>query len=313
MLNPNKLLIKKFSIGTSLQISLDEYKYIINNYGKYIHDIYFSPPLGDKYHSRTTVMKELACIKAHDYLFEVLNLFKANGILIELALNTYNLADEDIINAIQYITSIIEIDSIVTLNEYGHIVKKIIPNKQIIYSYNNGVRTQSDIDNIDNIFNEIVLGNSAIRNFNLVSYAKTKKFITKLLINNGCSFNCLWCRNDNLCKSIFEKNLKYFTVEQLYAMQSIFPWELHKYYLNNNNIDRLKISNRPCSFDYLTKCLYSYINNYDQDLIKNNVGYYHLWGRLGQIPHFYRSFDFKRINEFKKMLWENQIDLSMFT
>ena len=58
-----ELLKKKFSIGISLAMEYEDYKKIIDDYEYYIYSVYFSPPLGHKFHSRSIIGKQLEDIK----------------------------------------------------------------------------------------------------------------------------------------------------------------------------------------------------------------------------------------------------------
>lgn len=301
----NPQLYKKFSIGLSLETTLEEYKQLLDVFGIYIYDIFFSLPLGNDHHSRRQTAYEFSKEGAKDQFISILRLMKENGIKLEAALNTPMLNKNLVLEAFDYLQNYIDFDSIVTLKDYGQMAKERFPQKQLVYSYNNEIRTKEHVDSVPPVFNEVVIGNSCIRDLQLLSYIKLKGFKNKLLVNNGCSFNCYWCNKPGTCKPIFYRNLEQYSAEELYALQSIFPWELHKYILNKVEIDRIKISSRPSGYDFISNCLYGYISNNDHELSKR-PGYYNLWGRLGHFVSYYDSFDFDRINAIKEKIWSGQ-------
>lgn len=49
---------KKFSIGLALDSEPEEYENLFLQYGNYIDNLYFSPPLGDRFHGRTKVAEQ---------------------------------------------------------------------------------------------------------------------------------------------------------------------------------------------------------------------------------------------------------------
>lgn len=295
---------KKFSFGISLEIDLEEYKKIINKYGNYINSIYFSLPLGKEFHTRSKVVEEYKEKNATKKLFEILKLFRDNNIKLEVVINQYGVKNEQLMEAIMFINQYIDFDSICTLDEYISVLYSNYPEAYFISSFNNLKISLNDIKNTSHKYKQIVVGKNFMRDIRLLKQIKLENFDSKLLLNNGCSFNCASCRaGTKQCTDIFNKNVKENGIQKLYAIQSFFPSELHRL-LNKIEIDELKISNRPCNYEYLNNCLDSYINN-NESYIKDNIKNYHLWGRLGKFTAFYKYFDFDEIKRLKEELWKN--------
>lgn len=294
-------LYKKISFGISLQITIDEYKKIIDKYGDFVNSVYFSLPLGEAFHTRIKVVEEYEGKDAKKKLFDILELFKKNGIKLEIVINHYGITKTQLIEAINFINDNIKFDSICTLDEYLPIIYENYPDAYLVSSFNNLKLNAEDIKRTSHKYKQIVVGKNFMRDIELFKTINLEGFDSKLLLNNGCSFNCISCRGGaKQCKHIFEENVKKFGIQKLYAIQSFFPSELHRL-LNKVKVDEVKISNRPCDFEYLNNCLDSYINN-NEDYIKYNINNYHLWGRLGHFAPFYKDFNFNEIKKIKEKL-----------
>lgn len=299
-------LYKKFSFGLSLSINLYQYETILNNYQKYIKEVYFSLPLGDEFHTRKGVISEYSQKDSLEKLFSILELMKKYNINLEVVINQYNIPEEKILVAVEFVKRFMQIDSICTLDDYIDIIKEKLPDVHMVSSFNNLIVSANDVSNISKKYNEVVVGKNFLRNRKLLEKVKKNGFLTKLLLNNGCSFNCESCRNGRKnCIKIFENNLKYVDVQNLYAIQSFFPSELHKL-KDVVEIDKFKISSRPCTYEYLNNCLDSYINNNERS-IEKNVQNYHLWGRLAHFMPYYKEFNYKEIRKIKDQLMDNFI------
>ena len=93
----NKICDNRFSFGISLNIDLDDYKKIIDDYNGYINNVYFSLPLGDEFHTRKGVIEEYSQKNAMEKLKNILILFKENNIGLEAVLNQYDIQKYKII------------------------------------------------------------------------------------------------------------------------------------------------------------------------------------------------------------------------
>lgn len=311
----NKKYYKKISFGISLEISLHEYEKIIGDYLPYLSSVYFSLPFGNEFHTRKRVIEEYNKEDANEKLFKVLNLFRKNGIKIEAVINQYHITTEKLEEALDKLDDFIKVDSICCLDEYYEVIRKHYGNEMyIICSFNNEpihkANLEKKLKQLKN-YNMIVLSREFMRDMNLLKRVKNSGFDLKLLVNNGCSFNCLSCREgNNKCKEIFNNNLKKYSPEELYAIQSLFPWELSRL-LNQMEDDtvitEIKLSNRPCTYVYLNNCLRSYIyEENESNYINDSINNYHLWGRQANLIPYYEKFNLNRINEIKKELWKNK-------
>lgn len=300
-----KIYINKFSFGISLGISIDDYNKIIDKYKEYISSVYFSLPLGTEFHTRNSVVEEYSMTNAQERLFDILDLFKKNGIKLEVVINQYNIPKEKILSAIKYLKQELVVDSICTLDEYVETIRDNFPNQYLVSSFNN----DSKIIKKD-LYNEIVIGRKFLRDINYMRYINNLGLDVKLLLNNGCSFNCGTCRaGGKNCEKVFKQNLSKFNIEEIYALQSFWPYELErlKHKIDFKYIKEFKISNRPCTYKYLDDCLSSYIYNDEKKeeiFLKEDINNYRLWGRLS---HFNKYLDKLRIDEIKKIkdeLWK---------
>ena len=307
MENKEEIYKHKFSFGISLEITIEDYKKIINKYKNYISSIYFSLPLGKEFHTREAVEKEYSRNDAREKLIDILDLFKENNIKLEAVINQYFISNKKILEAIKYLKEEINVDSICTLDEYAYLIKQHFPDMYLVSSFNNFNKTRKNIYNNSKIYNQIVIGRNFLRDIEIMKYIKSLGLDIKLLLNNGCSFNCRTCRaGEKTCKSIFENNLKKFSFEELYALQSFFPYELDilKQKINLLNIKEFKISNRPCTYKYLDDCLNSYIYNHnEEDYLKEDINNYRLWGRLTHFSKYFREMDINEIKRIKNEIW----------
>lgn len=306
MLN-RKNFLKKFSFGLSLNITIDEYEKILLKYKPYLSSVYFSLPLGKEFHTRIGVVQEYNQKGADKKLLDILNLLKKNDIKLEVVINQYNLNEKLLINALEYLQNYMEIDAICALDEYIEIIRNYYPSIYLVSSFNNLKRNYNDIKNTDKRYNQIVIGKNFMRDAKAIRLIKDNGFDVKLLLNNGCSFNCFSCRKGYECKNIFNENLKHCTINELYAIQSFLPCELQ--YLEDKvgteKIKEFKLSSRPCTYEYLDNCLGSYLMMNDEYFyINKNIKNFHLWCRLAHFNEFYDQLDLKKIIEIKKELWK---------
>lgn len=298
-------MIKKYSIGLSTELKINEYEKILCRYGEYIDYLYFSVPISDKFQSRKSIYANFTIEKATNYLKEVIDLFKSYHIRIELALNTYKITEKDIESAYNYVVHILKRipDAIVSNYYFIDQIISLFPNIYNIVSFNSCIRTELDLECVPSIYNEIVLGSSTIRNYYFWKKVYNKGFRCRLLLNNGCSFNCGSCASANKCTDIFNRNLKQWSVDYLYALQSLYPSEVKKYISPNPYINSYKISNRNCSYDYLNKCLNGYING--DDKIEDGIEHFYYWGRLGHFGQYKYILNEEKIKYFKETIWKN--------
>ena len=117
-----------FSIGLTYDMSRKDFLNILDKYDYYIKEVYFSLPLGDIYHTRRSVAKNLSPkkISFFDFVSFVKEIKNRNNKLC-LALNTHMLNEKDVLSAIDKIYKEVQIDSIVTFNHFADTIKITIP------------------------------------------------------------------------------------------------------------------------------------------------------------------------------------------
>ena len=118
--------------------------------------------------------------------------------------------------------------------------------------------------------------------------------------------NCAsFCRLPNkYCKNNFAENLLHKGINCLYAECSMFPEEIHKYFLPNDLIDYYKLSTRPIYFRGMIDMLSSYIEGESSKYINTSVTNYNLYGRLAHYSGFYKELKYEEILKNKEAIWE---------
>lgn len=298
-----KELIKKFSIGASPFISIEEYKKILKKYKKYIQSLYFSPPYDEKFQSRVELIDAFNDEENRYKIIDILELFKNAGIEIDCVLNRPSLNFDVIMTYMNQIKQL-NPDQVTCLEKHIDIVKEEFPEAEKIYSFNNDFKI-GDLKHISHDFDTIVVGKHFLRNVDHLKKIYDSGFELKLLVNNGCAFNCLGCKSGTKeCINTFEKNLKKFSPEYLYAIQSFYPYELHELIENISfPIKSIKISNRTSDYNYLDQCLHSYIYNgtVDVDIIEEYDDF-KLYGKQANLYEYMKDFDSKKILSIKRGL-----------
>ena len=71
---------KRFNIGLTLETSPREFEEFLKKYSRYIHSIYFSPPLGKFYHTRSKVAMQFLIPGKKRAFWKMLGLAKEYGI-----------------------------------------------------------------------------------------------------------------------------------------------------------------------------------------------------------------------------------------
>lgn len=298
----NGLLYKKFSIGLSLSISIDEYKELLLKYKKYIQSIYFSPPFDDKFHSRLEICNQFSDPENVKKFYKILELFRNEDIELDCVLNRHSLDNQIIMKNIDLIKNL-ELDQITCLERHIELITEEFPEVEKIYSYNNDF-TMDKMKNISQNFNTIVVGKYFLRNPKLLESIYDNGFDLKLLINNGCSYNCGGCQmGARHCTNIFNHNLQKNSLEYMYALLSFYPYELYNL-LNELTIPvkSLKISNRTSGYKYLDKCLHAYINYKTEELYQHNKNKedFRLYVRQSNFNPFLKNLDDEKIISLKK-------------
>lgn len=300
-----EFFLKKFSVGLTLDASVSNFEDFLSKYSKYISNFYFSLPLGDKFHARENVVKQMHDPYKVELFWKMLKMIKSYGIKLELVLNNGNVTESDIIRSKQLLDENgITIDLLGITDDIYADVKKYFPNQELVYSFKNRSHTKEDFKNASGHYDEIVLGRQNIRNYDLFDYIKNQlNAKVVLLINNGCSHICGGCTTLENCHSSYYRAKLNYSSEVLYALQSIMPYEIHENLLDLTNVDLLKISSRNASLQYLYDCINSYINCIEDTYIEQSNDNYLLWGRLAWHAEYYDDFSLQRIRDYKGVIY----------
>lgn len=308
----NDWLFNKLSIGISFgYITSEELIRLFDKYSDYIHDVFFSPTESIRLQTRLNIynFNNTSNDERINELDKVIRFVKSKGIRTSLVLNASMSSPEYMMDILEQYYNRYAIDSVTTTKSVAKLIRQSSFNLPIVCSYNEGIRSMNDLYSVidSRLFNSIVLGNSFVRNFQAFSHIKERGLSTILLVNNGCSFGCTnFCRSskDNYCKLLFDKRLNDIgSATKLYAQQSLFPEELFQYYKDNQNFDVFKLSSRPISYLEYDDLLHSYTLGNSFDFIQKSPRNYHLYARLGHFRDYYKEYDYYKIIEEKKNIW----------
>lgn len=291
---------KKFSVGLCLNESIEEIENFIKQYHIFLNSIYFSAPLGRKLYSRRKLTEEYDGNEKK--LITALEMISKYNIRLELTLNTRDLTNEDIDRAIGFFKlNDINLDEVVCLRDYAPYVRKICPNCEIKYSFNNH---DPWMKQLTEFFDTIIVGKGLLRDIDKISEIYKKYNITYML-NNGCSFECLGNCSGKNCYKMLEYDSNKNGLDYMYARSSIFPSEL-KWLLENNDMARsfkFKISNRPCGIEYTKKALDAYISMEDPiEELKKDRSLFRLFCATNPMAERVNELDIEKILEYKKTL-----------
>ena len=295
---------KKFNVGLTLETSAREFDRFLDEYHPFIHSVYFSPPLGGRYHTRSRVALEFLLPGKRRLFLHMLERMRAYGIELELLFNTLRIDKEMVTAAHTYLSERDLLpDSVCYLLPYEADVVRVFPDQKRILSFNNGFLSPREIDRVlDGCerTDAIVLGSLFIRNNRFFSHLSARGVSPYLLLNNACSFNCATCNNTaSVCEAAFRKNLAHHSVEYLYALQSIFPEELTDGTIDTGKVALFKISNRSSSLGFLRDALDSYMTGEMQHYIQKDRKNLALWGRAGYFWPYFKKMDMGRVFAYK--------------
>ena len=303
---------KKYSVGISLLCDEEYYENIFSKYNSKIDYVYFSPNLGTKFQSRLIIQK------CFEYGFEkrlinILNIAKKYNIKIELAINSdKKLNKKDVELAYLWcLNNNVMPNSIVTFNELIHYTKLLFGDSvHYICSYNENLRKYEDLYNVSELFDEVVLGNNFIRDTTAFSILKERGFKIRVLLNNGCSHNCLWCSTGGSihCDTVFENNLKKHSIEELIAIQSVFPYEIKEFYEKTGLVDSYKISNRSVHKEFFDNILKVYFdNNFDLNSVNDIYSTFILFNISTYFKKNFSNIDINKIIYIKNTLIKEEL------
>ncbi len=303
----NSLLEKKLSIGLSLEIRIEEYESLFRKYKGYIDSIYFSPPLGERYHSRKEIARQFQDNEENIHKFyEILKRCKEEGIKLDCVLNRPSMTMEEVISATPYVKEL-GVSDITCLDRHIDWVSEQFPNARTICSFNSSFSIQ-DLATISSKFHTIVVGREFLRRPDLMKQIYENGFQIKLLVNNGCSLNCGGCKRSTTehCLRVFRENINRYGANYIYALQSFYPEELDNLLKNIDfPIESIKISNRTSNYRYLEDCLDSYIQVREtDDYVQKSPYAYRLWARSAGFNPVIKSLDNEEIKQYKKQFQE---------
>ena len=297
---------KRFSVGMPLMITTNEFRACLEKYQDNIDTVYFSPPMGERFHARERVVEQLKSREKVELLWELAAIVKEYNINLEVVFNTFKLIPGDIEDCRKLFDKHhIQVDKVAVLDSidwYYNSVKEFFPEAAVVQSVNDMKNTPEGLRTYKHKYEEIIVGRHLIRNVEAARTVKELGSKCVLLLNNGCSFICGGCREKAYCKRMYDKARESHSAEYLYALQSIMPFELHDEYFPLEYYDYFKLATRNGDGDYINQTLDSYINNKTEEYIAQGSKYYHLWGKLTWHIPYYNVFDLNRIKEIKKQI-----------
>lgn len=300
---------RKFSVGLVLDTDRKQFREFIERYSPYIANVYFSLPMGERFHARRRVAEQLADEKNVDLFWDLLEILQQHDIRLEVVFNTGGITPEDISAGRKLMeTHNVKPDLVGIVDELYDDAIREFPEAGMVFSFNNRCNGTAGIMKIGHSYQEYVIGRQDIRNRELMKYIREKKGAkTVLLVNNGCSFVCGGCSILRNCHEAYYREARKKSAQSLYAMQSIFPFELHENLLDMELIDLIKISSRNSDIAYLERCIRSYLDGEEEFWIGQSRENYYLWGRLAWHSEFYHRFSLPEIIREKREWYENGV------
>lgn len=303
--------MKKFSIGVSLGLAVDDYRYIFNTYGDRIDELYFSLPLGREFQSRHLIHTQFLKEENIKKLLAILKLAKERNVSLELVVNgKLSLKEEDIELCYNWCKKHnVQIDSITTFNHLVEKAKSLFGNIKFKCSYNQNLRTYEDLEKLNPLFDEIILGNNFIRDVKAFKILKSKGFKVRILLNNGCHHNCAWCSYNapNTCEKTFENNIKNNSFEYLFAIQSVFPNELTDFYEKLDCVDSYKLSTRTKSRFRFINILKVYLDNEFKCFLKDLISSCSLSSLHKYLLENFETVDFEEVLRIKSEIIKKEM------
>lgn len=294
---------KRFSIGLALDSEADEYERLFAQYGDYIDNLYFSPPLGDRFHGRNKIAEQFRNSEMCDRFWRILKVTQAYKIGLEAVFNTHLLEPGDLAYArTEFDRHQIHLDKVCIQDSYYDEAKRIFPASELVHSVNCMPDEIEKIIEAAGKYEEYVVGRQYTRNSALFKKIREQGSKCVLLLNNGCSHWCGGCSDSQHCSDSYKKSRETYIPQEIYAIQSILPYEIHEKLIDTSAVKLFKLSTRNADVSYITMCLDSYINNSAFEYIKRSTDYYLLWSRLLWIVKDFPTFDYNAIRDFKKNL-----------
>ena len=299
----------RFNVGLTLHTTVSQFDKLLTDYGGVIASVYFSLPLGARFQTRLNIQRQFENKKTVALFWELLECVQSHGIPLETLFNGYHLTEDEVRRGAEVLDSHgVQVEHVGLLEEYYGVVSECFPAQKKVFSYNNGIRTiaQFEAANARHDYDYFVFGNSCMRDEEMFQRVHGGGKKTILLVNNGCSFNCNWCKS-NACQQTFERNLQQKSVEYLYAQQSMFPCEILDGVVDVSNVDVLKISNRTSDVHYLRNCLESYTSGDVRRFVQKDKNNLAIWGRVGYFWKYFKTMDLERVIDYKQEILGREI------
>lgn len=307
---------KKLAIGVSLFLEPYEWNEIFKRYGEYIGEIYFAPAINDaRFHQHSEIIKQM--LNSEDMsrrTAEIANMAKVWDIKINLVINTTLDVDRSVVRTALGWCKVWNIvpDKITVVDPLAIEVFILSPiGCEIVSSFNNNLEYKDGKFNVEDIgfYDEVVIGGRNIRNKKIIEELHYADCKVELLLNNGCSHNCLYCstRKSEFCEDIVDKNIEKNGLLYQMAEQSIYPSEIEKYY-NKLGIDLYKLSTRQFSsvWDFI-KTIKMYVEGIDPKTKDDFIYTCTLTGIVNHvIKHEFTDEDWDEILRIKDKIWSIQ-------
>lgn len=299
---------KKFSLGLFLDTSIRGFTQFLDDFEDFIANIYFSLPMGDKFHSRRKVVDQFHDSREIDKFWQLLHIIQERNIRLELLFNTQNITAEEIRSAHRLLEQHgIRPDLVGLQDQYYDIIRQEFPSCQLVYSFNNAPHSHRDFSAGGHHYDEYVIGRNFIRDTELYDYIHWELGgRTVLLVNNGCSFLCGGCKDTQHCRNMYLKGRETKSPAELYALQSIMPFELQEGWLDLGQIDLIKINSRNSDLNYARNCLASYIFGHEEEWLSLNPQHFSLWAHLTWHFPYFSSFSYTEIRHLKLEIYNNR-------
>lgn len=305
---------KKFAIGVSLSLEPYEYNELFKKYGKYIKEIYFAPVINDEQYTLHSEIAEQ--FKDEDFMSDrtrqICDLAKEHGIMLNVVINSSSSTDPNVvIRARDWWRKWGITPHKITVTDNLAVAAFVYSplSCDIVSSFNNNLEFKDGEFSVDCIefYEEVVLGGRNLRNREMIKELHRANCNVEILLNNGCSFNCLYCstKKSEFCEDIVDENIKKNGLLFHMAQQSVYPSEIERHY-NHLNISTYKISSRQfTSYIDFKRTLDLYINGNDP----TNKDDFVLTCTLDRMSyhvnmHTFTDADWKEIQQIKSKLWK---------
>ena len=305
---------KKFAIGVSLSLEPYEYNELFKKYGKYIKEIYFAPVINDEqYTLHSEIAEQFKDTKfMSDRTKQICDLAKEHGIMLNIVINSSSSSNPSVvIRARDWWRKWGIIPHKITVTDNLAVAAFVYSplSCETVSSFNNNLEFKDGEFSVDCIefYDEVVLGGRNLRNREMIKELHKANCNVEILLNNGCSFNCLYCstKKSEFCEDIVDENIKKNGLLFHMAQQSVYPSEIERYY-NHLNISTYKISSRQfTSYIDFKRTLDIYINGNDP----TNKDEFMLTCTLDRMcyhvnVHTFTDSDWKEIQQIKSKLWK---------